>query len=236
MSWQVDGIGDQGRGGIGDAGIDGEHGDGIGDAEGKAAAAPATGGDAAHRVGPVDVGVGEQRRILGPVHQPDIIVRPRSKVDGDVAAVVDMGALQFGNRQHGIDDFLGDRSGDRRHGRDEAMAGVVDGGPPHAARHGALGHPAGGLAQQVELAAQFVQHGGEADAGDLVSAFDMVRLAIGADDQVDGSVLKVKAPAVRQDMGLHPCHSDRSRGQGFPAMPGRRFCPCAAVMSLRSRT
>ena len=123
----IDRIGDDrrrrirlGRGG-------GQHRHRIGDAKGEAAARPAAGGDAAHRVLGAEADERLRHRPFQPLHHADLQRRPGRQEQRDVAAVVHMrrgqprGAGQ--RRQH----LLRHRPGDGGHGRDEAGAEGPDG-------------------------------------------------------------------------------------------------------------
>src|SRR5436190_4101354 len=87
VSRQVDIIGDDGRGGISAAGAFSQYGDCIGDAERKASAAPAAGGDAADLVLFLDFGIAKQRWLVRPVDQADLERGAGRQVKRDVAAI-----------------------------------------------------------------------------------------------------------------------------------------------------
>ena len=94
MPGQVDGVGDQRRRRIGRRRVLRQHGHRIGDAQRKAAAAPAAGGDAAHRIGGADdEAVG--KAVAGAGDRRARLVAGR-KMDRDVAAIVDIGFVEFG--------------------------------------------------------------------------------------------------------------------------------------------
>ena len=176
----------------------GEDGDGVGDAEGEAAAAPAGGGDAADRVGVADGhAVGEA--FAGGDGGGDRLAG--GEVEGDVAAVVHVGAVEVAGRGHRGEDRVGDGAGDGGHRGDERRAERGDG----------LGHRPGGLAgeraraggaEPRELGDELVEERREAGGGAGVGARDGGGPAPGLDDQVDGAVLQVQAAAVGQPGGV----------------------------------
>lgn len=121
-SWRIDihGIGNQSGRRIGRRGICRQHSDRIGDTQRSTATRPAAGGDAANAVAGM---------------QPDHVLRPgpremgthadpavaaRRKMNRNIATVVD----QHTPHTHGLDNgqqMIGHRTGDGRHGRDEAL-------------------------------------------------------------------------------------------------------------------
>ncbi len=86
-------------------------------------------------------------------------------MQGDVAAIVDIGAIELRRLAHRGEDFLGDRAGDRRHRRDETVSGKWRHGRVHAPRDDALDRGMrwnGGLAQLGKLGTQLVEQGRQA--------------------------------------------------------------------------
>src|SRR5262245_33799627 len=71
MAWYIYIIGDDSRGGIGDAGASGKHRHSVGNAEREASPAPAAGRNAADKVLVLHLGVTEERWLVGPVDQAD---------------------------------------------------------------------------------------------------------------------------------------------------------------------
>ena len=71
MAGQIDGIGDDGGGGIGLRGRSRQHGDGIRNAERETAAVTAAGRDAPDRIVGIDDHRAHQAMAVRPVHQAD---------------------------------------------------------------------------------------------------------------------------------------------------------------------
>ena len=236
MAWQIDGIGDDGGSGIGIGGTCRQHGHRIGDAEREAAAAPAAGGDAAQLVGGGERGLGEERGPVGTIDQSDAVARARRQMEGDVAAIVDEGAVEFRRRRHGREDFLGDGARHRRHRRDEAGTGVGERCPPHAAGDVAGREFRRRPAQQGKLGAQFIEDGREAAAGRGKCKRPGIAPTLGADDEVDGPVVKMEPAAIGQEARFHAAHGFTASGQGFPDFAPTRAWPCAAWMSASGWT
>ena len=86
----------------------------------------------------------------------------------DVAAIIDIGALEVGRRGHSRENLLGHTAGHRRHRRDEPILRKVQRRPPHAPGHRPFGLLAGWLAQKRELAAQLIEDGCEARLGGFI--------------------------------------------------------------------
>ena len=64
--------------------------------------------------------------------QPACQPRAGREMEGDVAAIIHIGALQAASRDEMREDMVGHRAGDGRHRRDEALAGEGEAGRTHA--------------------------------------------------------------------------------------------------------
>ena len=103
MAGQVDGVGDDRRGGVGCRAVLRKHGHRIGNAQRKAAAAPAAGGDAAHRVGRADDdAVGKAVARAGDRERHRLAV---GEMKRDVAAIVDIGLVEISARRASRQEF-----------------------------------------------------------------------------------------------------------------------------------
>src|SRR5579871_654309 len=205
MAGEVDGVGDDCRGGVGGGSTVGKDGYGVGDAEGKTAAAPPAGGDSADWIGGFEGGHSEQRRAVGAVEHPDNEFLLGLEVECDVSTVVYISARQFRGGNHGLQDFFGYRSGHGGHGSHEVARSEGQDGGGHAASNRALGPRGFGdalPAQEWKFGAEFVEHGKEAIGGCPVRNLDFGWRAPGFHDQVDGTIVEMKAPAIRQHSNL----------------------------------
>ena len=138
MAGQIDGIGDDGGGGIGLRSRFRQHRDGIGDAERKTAAVPAAGRNAPRGIVGVDHDRAQKAMAIGPIHQADGELFALTQMQRDIAAIVDVSALEPRRRQHGAKDFFRDGARHRRHRRDEAVGGKRRDRRMHPARDDAL--------------------------------------------------------------------------------------------------
>ena len=78
----------------------------------------------------------------------------------DVAAIIDIGAVERRGAQHGAENFLRHRACDRRHRGDETIGGERRHRRVHAPRDHALQRArcrVGGLAQQRQFVAELVE-------------------------------------------------------------------------------
>ena len=207
-SSDIDRIGDQRGGGIGSGGVAGEHGNGICNAEGQAASAAPAGGDAAHRLlgGQFDLGV--ERRAVDAGDDTDLEAAARGQMDGDVAAVVDIGALQPAPSGHRRQHMVGHRPRHRGHRRHE-LGQMRQHGRQHAPRHRPpqrqIGR--GRSSQRREFRDQLGQDASEAVQGLAVGRRYLVGRTEGLEHEVDGAVLQMQPAAVGQECGYRARHS-----------------------------
>ncbi len=174
---------------------------------------PAGGGDAAHLIGGLDRHPPVIGRHGAEGNHGHVEAFAFAQMEGDVAAIVDIGLVEVRRRQHVVEHLLGHRAGDRRHEGDEAAVGSegADGGqhaPGNRAVHREPGGRAG-LAQQREFRHQLIEDGGEAGDGCFVGTPTLTSLTPGLDDEVDGAVLQVQAASA----GKEGCNG---RGHGVP--------------------
>ena len=152
------------------------------------------------------------------------------EVDGDVAAVIDIGGYQRPpgdqRRQHLVRHRAGDR-GHRCHEHRTMRPASGNHAPRHRARRlGAPGAERG--SEQRELVGQAPQHVLERGPDLPVGGFDLGLCAGSADDQVDRPVLEMEPAPVRQQADVRPF---RER----PALPSARGSPGAAARSAPGR-
>ena len=217
MSGQIDRVGDDGGRGVGLRRGPRQHGDGVGDTEREAAAVTAAGRHPSRRVVSMDGHGPQQARRVRPVGKAHRKLRAISEMQRDVAAIVDVGARKLRVRRHRGEDFLGHRARDRRHRRDEAIGGERRHRVVHAARHLALQQAprrVGGLAQQRQLGAEFVEQSGETPRRRGVGGADVCIAPARLDDQVDRTILQVKTPAVGKKLDLRRPRHRRGPGAG----------------------
>ncbi len=130
---------------------------------------------------------------------------PVRQMQRDVAAIVDIGAIERRLAQHRAENFLRHAAGDRRHRRDEMIGGKRRHRRMHAARDLALQQALrriGGLTQQRQLVAEFVEQTGEAASRGVIGRAHARLAATRLHDQVDRTILQMQPPAVRQPSDL----------------------------------
>ena len=234
MAGQVDGVGDQRRGGIGLGTGSRQHGDGVGDAQRKGAAAPAAGGNAAQSpsLGADDDAVCQSMTGAGDGQGHRL---PHAEMECAVAAIVDIGTVEPAAGKHGGKHFVGYRTGDGGHRRDEFFRQRRDGRLHAPRRRAAKGaRPLRGRAAQFgQLFDQFSQDRLEARHRLLVGGAAFGRLAKSLDDQVDRPMVEMQptavpranAPAGRSSPGpvraMHAATAPAA-ATGF-ALPHRRY-------------
>jgi len=187
----VDCVGDDRGRGVGLGCGRREHGHRVGDAQRERAAAPARGGNAAHRL-VVHQAHGAIERVD---ENASLQFVARAHMEGDVATVIDVGLVEPARGQHRLQHLVGDRAGNGGHGRD------VDGtmrphGFGHTPRHRPLQQGIGVAdrpPQQPQLAHQGGQDVAEAVDGLAVRLLDLPRRAECLDQKVDRTVLQVQA-------------------------------------------
>ena len=122
------------------------------------------------------------------------------QINGNVAAVVDVGLVQAAARHQRRQDLVGDGAGHRRHGRDENPLVGQDGAdhaPRHRPRDGTGGADRG--AEKGQFTHKLAEDRPEPRPRLLVGAADLVPIPESLDHQVDGTVLKMVAAPVAED-------------------------------------
>jgi antitoxin VapB len=135
------------------------------------------------------------------------VIRPRDHADRerligrqmqrDVAAIIDVGAGERRRLGHRRQNFLGDRSSDRRHRRDETRRMERRDRRRHPARDDAP-RPRrcrqGARPQQRQFVAELVENGREPPPCRRIGRFDSQALAEGLDDEVDRAIVEMSSP------------------------------------------
>lgn len=201
----------------------------VGNAEREGAAAPARGGEPAHGhpVGERHPRV-ERRRILFLDHRCCKALA-RRQVEGDIAAVIDVGALEAAAGRERRQDLVGDGARHRRHGGDEDRTVGPDRrghAPRHRAGDGRHRRPHG-PAQDIQLLDQLGEQAFEAPGGAGIGAVNLAWWPKSLGHDIDGPVVQMQAAAVRQQGHLRGAgHDGRPPtgpiGQGFAGDQGRR--------------
>ena len=96
---------------------------------------------------------------------------PPVKMQRDVAAIIDVSALEPRRGQHRAENFFRDAARHRRHRRDEVIGGKRRDRRMHAARDDAFqraSHRIGGLSQFDQLLAEFIEQAGKAPRRGLI--------------------------------------------------------------------
>ena len=233
VSGQIDGVGDDRRGGVRIRRGASENGDRVGDAQREAAAGRAGSGDAANAVRPRQ---GERRKQAGRSGRLTTPIRRFAwrEVDGDVAAVVDVSAGKSATacRPDLGEDLVGDAPRDRRHRRDEAARRMRADRLPHSLRDPtaeargvgvAAARNAGSSSQSSSRTKRKRRGGGAIGGRDCCGrspTASMIRSI--------GPSWRCKPPAVGKEPDLRALcavhdeafnrRSDGSIGQGFPSI------------------
>ncbi len=218
VSGQIDGIGNDGGGSVGLGRGPRQHGDGVGNAERKTASVAPAGANPARRiVGTDDHGPHQTRRIR-PVREAHGKMFSVRKMQRDVAAIIDVGALKWRCPQHRAENLFGDCACDRRHRGDEAIGGKWRHSFMHAAHDRALQQASPGigrLAQQRQLLAELIEQACKTPRRGVIGRTHVYLAAAGLHDQVDWTVLQMKPPAVSQKPDLRSSrHARCPRGDG----------------------
>ena len=119
MSGQIDGIGNDGGGGVGLRGGRCQHGDGVGNAQRKTAAVATAGSNAPRGIVDMNDHRSHQSRRVRPLRQAHGKMFAVGQMQRDVAAIVDISALKLRLLQHRAENFFRDGACDRRHRRNE---------------------------------------------------------------------------------------------------------------------
>ena len=213
MLGQIDGIGNDGGGGIGLRRGSRHHGHGIGDAERKAAAMATAGRDAASGIVGMDHHRAQQAMAIRPIHQADRELLAIAKMQRNVAAIIDVSARQSRRAQHRAKDLLGHRACDCGHRRNEAITCKGCHRRMHAARDDTLecaspriGRPS----QFAELFAELIEQPGEPPRRGLIGRAHICLRPLRLHDQINRAVLQMQPPAVSQKRDLRtPFHARR---------------------------
>jgi hypothetical protein len=121
------------------------------------------------------------------------------KMQRDVAAIVDVGALKLGAPQHRTKNLFGYRASYRRHWRDKTIGGKGCHRVMHAARDSSLQPILPGIsrpAQQLELTAEFIEQARKTARRRLIRRLHVFLAAACFYNQIDRAVLQMKPPAV----------------------------------------
>ncbi len=143
----------------------------------------------------------EERGAVRALDHADCKTFSGGEMQGDVAAVVNVGAGEPGCRRHSVQDFFRHGAGNRGHWSDESSFAVGRNRGLHASRDDAhCRRYAGvrGLSQSCEFATEFIENMDEAVRGCAVGNVYLIRLSECFDDQVDRPVVKMKTAAVGQ--------------------------------------
>jgi hypothetical protein len=164
------------------------------------------------------------------------------KMQRDVSAVADVCPRQGGGGCHNSQYFLCDSARYGCHWGYEHAFAIWRYRCHHSPRNDARRQripQSGTFSQKFEFATKFVEHVGEAFRADTVGSIYLAGLAEGLDDQVDGTVMKMKPAAVFQQPYLGSwLHSDfpRANGQGLPGLADILRCPLLSMIESSGRT
>ena len=126
-------------------------------------------------------------------------------MQGDVPAIIHIGARKLGRGTHRGKNFFGDGTRHRRHGRDEKLGGVGQDSSHHAAGDDSARPIAFGealLSQEYKFAAELVEDGFEARAGRAVGILYFAQRGERFHNEVNGAILQMQAPAIPQESNL----------------------------------
>ncbi len=195
-----------------------QHGHRIGNPERKAAAVPPAGRNAAHGIIGIHPDCPHHAVAIRPVHQADRKMLALAEMQGDVAAIVDIGPIERRCIQHCAENLLRHTAGNCRHRRNETISGIRRDRSVHATRHDAL--------QRCPLRSAAARSSGSSAQSSSRSPVNRSRRSLigrahcvggspRLDDQINRSILQMQPPAIRQQCDLRePCHA-RGPGIGF---------------------
>ena len=112
-----------------------------------------------------------QAMTVRPVHQPDGELLAAGQMQRDVAAIVDVGAIEPRRAEHRAENFFRDAAGHRRHRRDEMIGRKRRHRRMHAARDDTLQRAPsriGSPSKFDQFRAEFIEQAGEAPRRGLV--------------------------------------------------------------------
>ncbi len=151
--------------------------------------------------------------MVRPVHQSDGEPFGTGQMQGDVAAIVDVGAIEPRRIKHGSENFFRDAAGDRGHRRDEMLGRKWRYRRMHAARDDATERAAsriGSLSKLDQLFAEFIEQTVKTPRRSLVGGAHLTFTPLRLDDQIDRTVLQMQPLAVRKKRDLRePLHARR---------------------------
>src|SRR5260370_4768023 len=121
MSGQIDGIGNDGGGGVGLRSGPRQHGDSVGNAERKTAAVATAGRNPSRGIVSMNDHGSHQSRRVRPLRQAHGKMFAVGQMQRDVAAIGDISLLYWRALQHGTENFFGDGACYRCHRRNEMV-------------------------------------------------------------------------------------------------------------------
>ncbi len=233
MAGQVDRVGDHGGGRVRHGRCPRQHRDGVGDAEGEAAAAPAAGGDAAHRHGGGDRARAEQARPVGPVDQADAEALPGARCRAmspplltnarSRAAAASM-AARISSATAPATAAIGVMNRTSAKGSDGRMHASGDRALRQRPARSRPGRAASASSPQSSASSPSKRARRRAIGGG-----DRRRLPEGCDHQVDRPLLQVQPPAVGQHAGDRRLHRPTRASGARPAARTARDCRAGAA-------
>ena len=171
---------------------------------------PTAGRDAARTLASGDTNGLHDAPMVRPIHQPDGKLLRAGKMQGDIAAIVDIGAIEPRRGQHGAEDFLCDAARNGRHRRNKMIGRKRRHGRVHAACDDAAQRAAGGIGGLSKLGqffAEFIEQSVEAPRRRLIGRPHLAIASACANDQIDRTILQMQPLAVRKKRDLRePLH------------------------------
>jgi len=199
MAWEIHGVGDDCCGCVSRGNRWRKHGDGVRNAERKAASTPAAGGNASDGIVSRDFERAEKRRTVRAFDHADGVEESVGQVEGDIATIVDVSAIQRRSLEHRLQDGLGDGAGNCGHRSDKEVVAVRKDGVKHALRDGATGTRrivTDTATKEREFRAQLIENRDKAACRGFIRKSDILPRAIRIDDQVYRSVLEMQPTAI----------------------------------------
>src|ERR1700687_3023325 len=182
--------------------------------------------------------------MFRPPHHADGVALASGKMQGDVAPIVDVGAIESRCFGHGGKNGFGDGPSDGSHWSDETAVAI---------RRDRVGHVLGNwagwqgrngsgtTAQKRQFCAEFIEDGDESLRCRFIGAPNFIWRRVCINDQVDGAIVQVKSMPIGQksDCGgiSHSFASLSERGfsgQGFSGRETSWRCRCFSRMTSSS--
>lgn len=130
-------------------------------------------------------------------HEPHIEARTRREMQGNIAAIVDVSAIERCICCHRGQDFIGDRTSDSGHARDKSIPAQAADGAVHPTRDAQAGERrlrGHCLAQERQFRAQLIENRAEATSCGCVRGAHHLPSTIRRENQIDRPIVQMQPP------------------------------------------